>query len=105
MSNGQKNTDSKVVELIVASPEAGSQEVLQEPESNGLLQIKRILRKQEDGTIDIQMGFTETQIEYLVNIAIMMLLQKGVVKFQDEYVEQEQKDFLSQVNPSELHSA
>lgn len=77
------------------------------------MQVIRVLKKQEDGTYDVDFKLDEKQVGFLINFALGILVQRGIAAFidtdengniiQSEAEQEEAQQFQQSIDPTKLN--
>lgn len=70
--------------------------------------ITQVTKKEEDGSMSVQLMLTEEQTAFLINFALGALVQQGLATIQEAgqvTEDQAQVNFLENLNPKEIPQA
>jgi acylphosphatase len=49
----------------------------------GKMEVRRLVKNKEDGTVEVDLMLSEDQAQFLVNFALGMLVREGIASFVD----------------------
>lgn len=112
MENGQKNTELNPAIFDTPLDETGGKKQTLEdsklPDYDSMklpLVIKRVIQNQENGETEATLVLSREQLAGLLNVAIVVLLQAGMVAFQDHLSDNLTAKMLDGLDPKAMGQA
>ena len=106
MQNGPENTELNQAISENPSNETGGkkstlEELKIEPMAIPTL-VKRLIQNKENGEVEVVLALTNEQLGGFINVALLVLLQAGMLSFQDQVQQAQMKNYLEQVDAKDL---
>ena len=109
MENGQKSTESNLETSENPSNETGGKKQTSETSQGEPLVlptlVKRLITNREDGKVEATLALTPEQLLGFVNIGLVVLLNAGMLAFQDQIQQEQIKEYLTNVDPKNIGQA
>ena len=110
MENGQKNTESNPVTSENPSDETGGKKQTSEDSQQGEplalpTLVKRLITNRDDGKVEAVLALTPEQLLGFVNIGLVVLLNAGMLAFQDQIQQTQMQEYLANVDPKNIGQA